>query len=134
MPQPRRETRTPEPDFADASVPFTPERERTRARTLARALTQAHLTLTDVATVIEHAHPHDNNPIPDRCAAWRLEATANGLPLTIRYDWLTPTPTPWTITIHDTTHQLPDHQGRYFTGTAHRLAPIIRGLVRTATG
>ncbi|MFD8671035.1 hypothetical protein ACFV1U_37430 [Streptomyces microflavus] len=122
--EPRRESRSSEPDIADTSAHVG--RERTRARTLARALTQAHLTLTDVVTVIEHASPSDNNPYPDRCAAWRMECTADGLPLTIRYDWLNPTPTPWTITTHDTSHHLPDHKGRYFTGTAHRLAPVIR--------
>ncbi|MCX4826953.1 hypothetical protein OG883_45790 [Streptomyces sp. NBC_01142] len=132
--QSRRETRTPEPDFTNPSSPPAHERERARTRTLARALTQAHLTVTDVATVIEHARPDDNNPYPDRCAAWRMECTADGHPLTIRYDWLTPTPhLPWTGTVHGTTHRLPDSKGRYFTGTAQRLAPVIRALVRTTT-
>lgn len=129
MPHTRGETLTPEPDFTDITVPPAHERERSRAR----ALAQAHLTLTDVVTVIEHAGPDDDNPIPDRCAAWRMECTADGQPLIIRYDWLTPAPhTPWTVTAHGTTHSLPDQKGRYFTGTAHRLAPIIRDLVRTA--
>ncbi|MFD7540183.1 MULTISPECIES: hypothetical protein [unclassified Streptomyces] len=132
-PQPlRRETRTPETDFSVPARPPAHERERARTHTLARAL-HTHLTITDVVTVIEHTHPDDNNPYPDRCAAWRMECTANGHPLTIRYDWLTPSPhTPWTITVHGTTHHLPDQKARYFTGTAQRLAPIISALVRTA--
>ncbi|MGC5264126.1 hypothetical protein ACPXCO_24210 [Streptomyces cyaneofuscatus] len=133
MPQQSRpETRTSEPDFTDTTAPLTLDRERARARTLARALTQAHLTLTDVVTVIEHATSEDHNPIPDRCAAWRMECTADGHPLTIRYDWLTPIPhTPWTVTVHGTTHQLPERKGRYFTGTARHLTEDVRRLVRT---
>ncbi|MFF8431008.1 hypothetical protein ACF07Y_38925 [Streptomyces sp. NPDC016566] len=133
MLQQRGETRTQETDFTVSARPSL-ERERARVRTLARALVQAHLTLTDVVTVIEHASPDDNNPYPDRCAAWRLECTADGLPLTIRYDWLAPDPrTPWTATVHDTAHHLPERKGRYFTGTAQHLAPAIRDLVRATS-
>ncbi|MFD8609473.1 hypothetical protein [Streptomyces sp. NPDC059631] len=133
MTQTRRETRISETDFADITVTLT-DRARPRTRTLARALTRAHLPLADVVTVLEHASPDEDNPIPDRCAAWRLECTADGHPLTVRYDWLTPTPDrPWTVTVHGTAHHLPAHRARYFTGTAQRLAPIIRDLIRAPT-
>lgn len=136
MPPCRRETRTPEADFADTAAEFVAVVdgwERGRARTLARALVQAHLSVTDVVTVVEHAGPGDDNPYPDRCAAWRMECTADGLPLTVRYDWLAPDPhTPWTITVNGANWQLPERKGRYFTGTAQRLAPVIRELVRAA--
>ncbi|MGW3335762.1 hypothetical protein ACWDF9_35090 [Streptomyces rubiginosohelvolus] len=42
--QSRRETRTPEPDFTDTTLPFTGLFERPRARTLARALLHTHNT------------------------------------------------------------------------------------------